>query len=241
MQASTDPHDYSAIYSLFYARLVCLSLLDYQYEAAQEAKALQDFNSPYFRDSKTGLHRAPWELRLLVFRLQGVEIGDWRRSIINYYDLAREARWHLLSASDTTQKLLWRQRLEDLALQIGHALIEMDDLDGAARHLETLANDRIKNTVLLVKLALVHLRIGDISAAKHHLYMSCEPDASSSSVASLMIDALCAMAEGQFNVSVELWSSIASDANGPQGIKTMAEQNKAVCLVYAGKILEVSL
>ena len=239
--SETDPRDQKSIFALFYARLVCLCVLDYHYEASQEAKALQDLNGPYFRDSKTGIHYAPWELRLLAIRLHAIGNGDWRRGIINYYEMARESRWHFSRSATSAERSLWKQRLEDLGLHVSHALVEMGDIDAAVRHIRSLqSHNATENPVLRVWLTLLYLRVGDISGAMHCLDDEIRHTADSTCILTKILKALCVMSKGDYEASAAIWSDLSNEVEDGQALKVMIEQNKAVCLVYAGRITEVS-
>ena len=243
LKYGTELTDYSTIFSLLYIRLTCLSLLDYHFEAAQEAKALQDLNGPFYRDSSTGVHLAPWELRLLVIRLQAIGIGDWRRGIIGFYEMARECRWHHARVKEQSGKALWKQRLADLGFQVAHALIEMGDMDAAARHLESLLSRDVDagSAPLQLKLGLIYLRMGDICAAKHWLAKLENSGDAGDGSPSRILQALTMMAEGEFDLAAELWQELANRSHeDDQGLAMMLRQNQAVCLVYSGRIPEVS-
>ncbi|KAK3167380.1 hypothetical protein OEA41_010507 [Lepraria neglecta] len=88
------------LFSLIYTRLACLTLINHLPFAAEESKALQDIKSPFYKDEISKKNTLPWELRVLVVRLQGVGYGDERRGVGGYYELAREARAEIKEASD---------------------------------------------------------------------------------------------------------------------------------------------
>ncbi|KAI0165991.1 hypothetical protein GGR57DRAFT_1057 [Xylariaceae sp. FL1272] len=111
---SINPTDYTRIFRLFYVRLSCLCLIDAVPLAAQEAKALEDLNSAIYTDPETGIHLAPWELRILAVRLQTIGFGDPRRAVMIYYELAREARSEVMRAGkahDHSAAEKWKTRL----------------------------------------------------------------------------------------------------------------------------------
>ena len=184
--------------------------------AAEESKALQDINSPFYRDEVTGKNVLPWELRVLAVRLQGVGYGDGRRSVGGYYDLAGEARGEVKKAADPKEKQTWKERLKDLGLCVANALIEMNDTGAAVRHLESLRPRNGKDEVLEGRLALLHLNLGNVDAARQ-----CLLDTSA-----LDLRPLLSMADGRYANAAEEWTP-SSD---------LATQNLAVCLVYTGKV-----
>ncbi len=195
------------VLALFYIRLATLTLINLTHYAAQESKALEDLTSSFYRDPVTNKHIVPWELRVLAVRLQAIGWGDWRRGIEGYYDLARECRAELRDLSaprdggegrgeDTKsrqaiegdlrpeekqkQKELWKQRLQELGSRVADGLVEMGDLQGAARHLESLkdggggqaalgekgAGRKEEEGRINTRLALLYLRIGRVDAAR---------------------------------------------------------------------------
>lgn len=198
------PPPASKVLALFYVRLATLTLINLTHYAAQESKALEDLTSSFYRDPVTNKHIVPWELRVLAVRLQAIGWGDWRRGIEGYYDLARECRAELSAQSNDDRGLdgvvesgdsrqdnsgseeqrneieLWQQRLQDLGSRVADALVEMGDLQGAARHLESLkgGGDGKGNRAskggsrdgqeerINTRLALLYLRIGRVDAAR---------------------------------------------------------------------------
>ena len=241
LKSSKDVTNYAAIFHLLYVRLVCLSLLDYHFEAAQESKVLQDFNGPYFRDVQSGVHIAPWTLRLLVVRLQAIGFGDWRRGIIGYYEMAREARWHIERSSSDDEKEGWKQRLGELGSLVGHALIEMGDLDAASRHLRSLHTPDDRSAASLnLKLALLSIRIGDTSIARDCLHKLESIDSADSAFSYKLLQALCEMAESQFDAAMSTLTDLSITLSDDLDTRKMVDQNKAVCLVYSGRVSEVS-
>ncbi|RAL63851.1 hypothetical protein DID88_003494 [Monilinia fructigena] len=113
---------------------------------------LEDLNAAYYRDDETGTHMVGWELRVLAVRLQGMGLGDARRGVMGYYDLARDARSTLtklkkrkVAGEEVDAEIrLWEGRLADLGIRVASALIEMEDLVGAGMHLKSL-----KETLML--------------------------------------------------------------------------------------------
>ena len=174
----------------------------------------------------------PWELRLLVIRLQGVAYGDLKRSIVGYYDLARDVRMEITKAKSKEEGKAWRERLRECGVCVGNCLVDMRDLSGAKRHFQDLrrVGDKGWSTVLDGRLALVCLKMGDVEGARRVLAAG-EDEADGKDV----VMPLLSMAEGRFEDAVEEWRAL---QGGPHG--TIATQNLAVCLLYTGKLDEVS-
>ncbi len=198
---------------------------------------LEDLNSTFYRDEITQAHLVPWELRVLAVRLQGIGLGDRRRGVMGYYDLAREARTEAFKAQGEERKL-WEERLSDLGLRVGNALVEMGDLDSAARHLESLRVGvaEEEKEKMKARLALLYLRIGDGAAARN--CFAVKDDASEVEPgANGVLEALCSMAEGRYEHAVTEWWKL---REGPLVENDeMVAQNLAVCLLYTGRMSEV--
>ena len=229
-----DPQDADRIFSLLYTRLACLTLIDSTPLAAQEVKALEDLNSPRtYIDETTGEHLVPWELRVLNVRLQALGFGDPRRAVMSYHDLAREARDHIRKAStrhDNSARELWKARLHDLGIKVAGALIEMEDLSGAAHHLSTL-RDHGDGKLALSK-ALLWLHLGNAEQAR-----SCARHCSNDTAdTEKIILALCDMADADHQAALEKWQGLGDSLEGDE----MVGVNMAVCLLYLGKIHEVN-
>lgn len=153
---------------------------------------------------------------------------------MGYYDLAREARVEVANSTGEVRKS-WKERLEDLGVRVGNALVEMGDLDGAARHLESLRLGRSStdgDEMLRQRIALLYLRIGDVAAAKRFI-----GEGESGSTMDLL-QPLLSMAEGRYEDAVHGWKALreAPSTSCPE----MVTQNLAVCLLYTGKPTEVS-
>ena len=223
-----DPSDHARIFSLIYTRLACLTLIDSTQLAAQEVKALEDLNSAFYIDEVSGVHLVPWELRVLNVRLQAMGFGDPRRAIMSYYDLAKEARARIADATsshDNSARELWKDRLCDLGIKVAGALVEMDDLAGAAAHLSTLKDQRQGD--MAMSKALLWLHLGDVDAARQCI--------ATGGVSEKTIAALCAMADGEYLAAIEIWKDLQENVNDE-----MIGVNMAVCLLYVGKLEEVN-
>ncbi|KZF19765.1 hypothetical protein L228DRAFT_40383 [Xylona heveae TC161] len=216
LTTEVSPTAHAEIFSLLYTRLACLTLINQTVIAAQEVKALEDLNSTFYRDPITEAHLVPWELRVLAVRLQGIGYGDWRRGVMGYYELARDARFSLAKARskstpDEAEIRLWQDRLWDLGLRVGNALVEMGDLETAVRHLGSLRPTchgpaaQAMNT----RLALIYLRGGNVTAARQCLARSDENgEAAKEEISGGVVDALCSMADGDFNLAVSQWRAL---------------------------------
>lgn len=223
---TVDPRDAKRIFDLLYVRLACLTLIEATPLAAQEVKALEDLSSARtYIDDETGEHLVPWELRVLNVRLQAIGFSDPRRAVMSYHDLAREARAEIAKAAsrhDNSATETWKARLHDLGIKVASALIEMDDLTGAAHHLETLRSTG--DGRLEISRALLWLQLGNAAKAK-----ACGGGG--------VILALCDMAEGDFEAALSRWDELLEgEGRGDE----MVSVNKAVCLLYLGKLPEVS-
>ena len=225
-----EPSDHVRIFGLLYTRLACLTLIDSTALASQEVKALEDLNSAFYFDDVTGEHVVPWELRVLNVRLQALGFGDPRRAVMSYYDLAREARSHIVDATgrhDHSASELWKDRIEDLGIKVAGALVEMDDLTGAAAHLATL-RDRNGGRLAMPK-ALLWLHLGDVEAARGCVTGQEGGDK--------IVSALCDMADGDYDAALATWRALRQEA----GDDEMVGVNLAVCMLYVGKMEEVRL
>ncbi|CAK7232892.1 hypothetical protein SEUCBS140593_008415 [Sporothrix eucalyptigena] len=254
--ATSDPTDHARIFSLLYTRLACLLLLDATSLAAQEAKALEDLNSPFYRgeslDGGLAPHLVPWELRVLHVRLQALGFGDPRRAVMSYYELAREARVRIasaLSVHDNSARELWKGRLAELGIKVAGALIEMDDLAGAAAHLTNMGGETPPSTPTLVSRrialakALLWLQLGDVDEARATMGPTVEgntplssvgPGRGSADIASRVVAALCDMADGEYRTALPTWRELHEDAPDDE----MVGVNLAVCLLYVGEMEE---
>jgi hypothetical protein len=175
---------------------------------------------------------------------------------MGYYDLAREARLTLStlkknlntlnSDDDTERKELTTEistlqaRLHDLGIRVASALVEMEDLEGAARFLKTLEpgedSSRLEN-----QKALLYLSLGDINSAR-----SCISENTGRGEDEVkVIQALAHIADADYKASARIWESLlAGDDSGKstvnEGENAMYRQNLAVCYLYLGKMDDVS-
>lgn len=234
-----DPRDAKSIFDLLYTRLACLTLIDATPLAAQEVKALEDLNNPsIYVDEATGQHLAPWKLRVLNVRLQALGFGDHRRAVMSYHDLAREARAEISKAAarhDDTARELWKSRLHDLGIQVAGALIDMDDLPGAAHHLDAMP-DGGGNKKLPLSRALLWLHLGNAAKAREcAARCSGEHDGAHTDT---LIQALCDMADADYEAALGKWQGLRETLGAGD---EMVGVNTAVCLLYLGRMHEASL
>jgi len=254
--AFTSPTNAPLIFSLFQTRLTCLLLLSRTAQAAEESKTLQDLENPFYlsTDGENTRHIVPWSLRVLVVRLQALGFGDARRGIVGFYELAREARVECMRSTSPKEKLLWKERLRELGVHVANALVEMGDLQGAARHLRTLKVEGHGEGEVRaqMRLALVYLRLGDRDAALQCFTpqpTATEQDASVE-LARQIVLALSATAANPTSSSSaaattaptaeEAWSTalnLSASTSSPEQ-QTFIHTNRAVALVYAGRINE---
>lgn len=230
-------HDHVTIFLLLYTRLACLELCGNVLLAAQEAKALEDLNSTvYYLESdgpgSRSFHVVPWPLRVLAVRLQSIGFGDARRGISGLYELGLEARRQIARPEiGYEEKHLWKERLADLGIRVVNTLIEMGDLDAARRTLASM-NAPQDNGSEITRMVLLHLKTGDVKAARVLLQRSPK-------VAGGMLDPLLSMAEGRFDDAVTAWKTL-RDSSVRQEDGAVITQNLAVCLIYVGKLSEVT-
>jgi hypothetical protein len=241
----SDQSDTTRIFELFYTRLACLMLINKTCQdiAAMESLELRDLAGTFYRHTVTNEHLVNWDLRILAVRLQSIGFKDWRRGIMAFYTLAQDAR-HEISKARHDRKIqderLWKGRLLDIGIRVASMLVEMGDLDAAARHLHTieiekdLEDDEKKRVSTMA--ALLWLQIGDLRAAKRCIYPvsnatgSEEPSNSSMQV----FTALVRMAEGEFAAAATAWEQL-RDINPADSVIC---QNLAICLLYTGRVNE---
>ncbi|KAF0645185.1 hypothetical protein FPSE5266_05232 [Fusarium pseudograminearum] len=226
-----SPTNSKRIFELLYTRLACLTLIDATPLAAQEVKAMEDLNDiRKYVDETSGEHLVPWELRVLNIRLQSLGFGDYRRAVMSYHDLAREARERITKAAaqhDNSAREVWKARLHDLGIQVAGALIELEDLTGAAQHLNTL-RDRGDGKMALTK-ALLWLHLGDVESARACARQAVDSD---ENVEKLIL-ALCDMADSEYESALDAWKELKETMDDE-----MVGVNTAVCLLYLGRIQE---
>lgn len=155
---------------------------------------------------------------------------------MGYYDLARDARAEARKAATDAEKRLWRDRLKDLGVRVGSALIEMGDLAAARRHLETLRSgaDTQGDKILDSRLALLCLQLGDVGAAGRYTKAATSGNLAENGT-SVVLRPLLSMADGRYEDAAAEWRMLGEGEHA-----LLATQNLAVCLLYLGRIDEVS-
>ncbi|KAF2464747.1 uncharacterized protein BDR25DRAFT_307069 [Lindgomyces ingoldianus] len=234
--ASASPTDFDALFHLLHIRLACLCLISEHALAAQESKILGDLNSGFYRHPLTDAHLVPWDLRLLTVRLAALGYGEWRKGIMGYYELARECRENISKADSVAEKTLWKARLRDCGIRVANVLVEMGELEGAGRHLGTLATadgktDSQEAREVLIMEALVWLRVGDVRAARRCLLAA---TSISSSLLDSSLQALIHIADSEYPEAVNCWQAL----HEQHPDDAMISQNLAVSLLYTGRISE---
>jgi predicted Zn-dependent protease len=198
--------------------------------AADEAIPLTEFLARNTPDAKDISPLVPWELRLLLVRLQSIAASDdGRRAIMSLYALASEVRSHLSEAKaeeDQAAVQAWSDRLRDIGLRVADTLVESGELETAARHLTTLS--AISPDVINSRKALLSLRTGDLSSAQESL------DKMTPGLSKEIHQALLQTTEGDFAKAVEAWRKLAEQHPDNE----LLGQNLSACLLYTGHITE---
>lgn len=225
---ASPPDAAEQILQLLYTRLACLTLISRPDVAAQEAIPLIDLLA---RSSSLGvdiLPLVPWELRLLLVRLQSIGAADGgRRGIMALYALAGEVRTNLRTVQESGDDAIaatWAERLRDLGLRVCDALVEMGELETAIRHLDGLSD--VDADELAYRKALLRLRVGDVSGAKR--------SASSMTDETRMkgFEAMLEVADGDYATAVKSWQTLVAEHPDNE----LFAQNAAVSLLYTGHI-----
>lgn len=226
--AQCAPDDAKRILQLLYTRLACLVLISRPDIASHEAAALTDVlaRSPPEVDELVPL--IPWELRLLLVRLQSIAAADGgRRGIMSLYALAAEVRQHIKAAGDEGRNdnlSAWSTRLSDLGLRVADTLVEMGELETATRHLDTLVD--VPGDEFAYRKALLRLRVGDLGGAQRCIEKVQDP------IRRRSLDALVDAANGGFTKALEQWRSLSEEDRG----NGLFASNLAVGLLYTGRI-----
>lgn len=254
-----SPTDHNLVFYLISTRFACLSF--YQsiaHIAAQESRILfGDINNEFWHIAVSAsasedpafdlerpswsTHIIPYEFRLQITILQTLTFSeggrpDGRRGLTALYELGLECRERALFPSTNSEDLLlWQNRLQELNVLVLNTLIEMEELETARRTLQnTLAqlNDNSLSLQTKVRLALILLRLGDITAA--HRLLSTPP--SGSPILSLL-QPLISVADGNYASAVSEFEDILK--RGPSSeLVGVIKQNLAVCLLYSGQVDE---
>jgi hypothetical protein len=226
------------VFDLLHVRLASLTLTgDHGVAlAAQEVRSLPPDldDGGGGRDGGGGVV-VPWGLRVLLVRLRAIGYGDSRRAVMSYYDLARECRLGIAGAlrrGDASEAEVWRERLDEIGVRVAGALVEMDDLVGAGELLRSGLRKGSCSGRLDVARALVWLQLGDVEEAR-----GCVSGDQEGGKGTGTVEALCAMADGEYEAALGIWREI----GGKEGLDDeMVGVNMAVCLLYCGRMQEVS-
>jgi len=222
--------DADRIFKLLYTRLACLVIAGIPDLAADEAVALTETLHRNGQGAKDILPLFPWELRLLVVRLQSIVAQDsGRRAIMALYALSGEVRSHLQDArasGDQPSITTWSARLRDLGLRVADSLVEMGELETATRHLDTLVG--AEPDEVHARKALLRIRVGDLAGSRKSISsIANEPRRAT-------LDALLQTADGNLDDATQVWKKLADEHPEDQ----LLAQNLAVSLMYTGRIAE---
>ena len=243
------PTDAKTIFRLLEIRYSCLELSGNSLMAAQEAKALEDLSSDFYYDDDIGpekeaeeealdgrprklpQHIMGFSLRLQALRLQSIGFADPRRGVSSLYDVGMECREHLSSSSKSPeQRKLWAERLREISIRVVNALIEMGDLDAAARTLQSLKPDKEENQALwLSRMVLLKIKAGDVSGAQRYLESPVLTPQTKP-----MLEAIFAIAEGRNDDAARILSD--NKASAEPAVEALVRQNLAVAYLYRGEI-----
>ena len=247
VSGSVSPTDAKTVFELLSLRYSCLELTGNGLLAAQESKALEDLNSAfYFVDPPISVstrfgseqekplqqHIVPFPLRLQALRLQSIGFSDPRRGIAALYDLGLECRENIASPFSTDQEReVWTTRLGEIGIKVVNALVEMGDLDCASRTLASIEPSASKGDISWkTRMVLLHLKVGDLSAAHRIFSESGDANATKS-----LLQPLLAVADGRYEDACEAWEEcLQKDAERDEA--ALIKQNLAVAYLYSGQI-----
>lgn len=225
-----SPNDAERIFQLLYTRLACLTLINRPDLAAHEAAALTDYLARSPPGAADILPLIPWELRLLLVRLQSANATDGgRRAVMALYALTSEVRSHIQAAKasgDQQHLESWSTRLRELGLRVADTLVEMGELETASRHLDTLVE--IARDDLAYRKALLRLRVGDISGAQRNI------DTLQNPTQEAALNALAQFTNGKASEAISLCQQQA----GEEPTDPLFGSNMAVGLLYTGHITQ---
>lgn len=216
------------IFPLLYIRLACLVLIQRSDIAAAEALSLVELSSRNIPGAQDIIDLVPWELRLLLVRLQSIRAADGgRRGIMALYALAGEVKSNLRLARkdhDDFQIDLWNNRLSEVGLRVCDALAEMGELETAARHLETLTEANTDEVAY--RKVLLQIRLGDVSGASRYA-QTLQDHAKREG-----LEALLQVADGNHEDAVAKWRALMDQYPDHDHFAL----NAAVSLLYTGHI-----
>ncbi|KAF2764192.1 hypothetical protein EJ03DRAFT_356003 [Teratosphaeria nubilosa] len=221
-----DPADAQTILHLLYTRLACLILISRPDIAVQEAVPLTEILARNLPGAKDLVPLIPWELRLILVRMQSIGAADGgRRGVMALYVLAAEVRSNLKQAqgdNDASEIQIWETRLQDLGLRVADALVEMGELETANRHLDTLTD--VAADEIAYRKALLRVRVGDVSGAQQSV-------ARLQGARKSALAALLEAAQGDYRTAEETWRALVKKPES-----ALAANNLAVLLLYTGDI-----
>lgn len=240
------PTDTRTVFRLLAVRYSCLELTGNLLLAAQEAKALEDLSSAFYYDDpnppgkgdddtervgKVPSHIMPFSLRLQGLRLQSIGFSDPRRGVSTLYDTASECREHLTSPNTTReQRKLWAQRLQEVSIRVVNALIEIGDLDCAARTLETMKPKTPEDAPIWeARMILLRIKMGDVTKARQVIEASSLKPAER-----LALGALLAIAEGRYKDASR--TLLEAEPEIEPSLRALIKQNLAVAYLYNGEV-----
>lgn len=225
---SCSPNDAERIFKLLYTRLACLALISRPDLAAHEAAALTDYLARSPPGAADVLPLVPWELRILLVRLQSINAEDGgRRAVMSLYALTAEVRSHIRTARSSSNRSdlqLWSTRLRELGWKVVDLLVEMGELETASRHLDTLME--VDQNDLAYRKALLRLRVGDVKGARRNIDLVQDPALQAA------LKALSEFTDGRAPEAVSLCRSRASEG----AADSLFASNMAVGLLYTGHI-----
>lgn len=240
------PSDSRTIFRLLAVRYACLELTGNLLFAAQEAKALEDLSSAFYYDDvnpqadadddterprKVPRHIMPFSLRLQGLRLQSIGFSDPRRGVSTLYDTASECREHLTSSTTSPeQRKVWAARLQEVSIRVVNALIEIGDLDCAARTLETMKPNKSEDAPIWeARMILLRIKMGDVSKASQ-IIEACSLRPAERQA----LGALIAIATGRYKDASE--TLLKAEQEIEPSLRGLIKQNLAVAYLYNGEV-----
>lgn len=243
---TVKPTDAKTVFRLLAIRYSSLELSGNILLAAQEAKALEDLSSSFYYDNPSSEkgqdddlveprnvshHVMPFALRLQALRLQSIGFSDPRRGVSTLYDTALECREHLSAPSTSPEeRAIWTERLQEVSIRVVNALIEMGDLECAARTLETVKPKEDERLALwTARMVLLRVKIGDIGKARELI-----ESALLGPQEKLALESLLAVAEGRYETTAQTLSECETEVDA--ALKALLKQNLAVAYLYKGEV-----
>lgn len=233
------------VLSLFYIRIVCLELLGLRFEAAHEAEVLdlnEERHEGLWRDCTSQQHVAPWELRALAVRLRAIAGGSWKDAILEYQALTAELRVLQFKALPE-EKGLWQRRADDIVIRAACASMELGDVAGATRLINTQCPGQTSEPLTRIRTAILFLRLGDIAAALRSVSIEHDDQLlEKERTFATMFQAVRCLSVADFDKALDAFDEIRASENWRllnSGLKAALSQNIAVCYVYTGRVQKV--